>query len=106
MTKRVAQTSMFAYFEALPSLPEREQLVLEILRERGPMTCTELAAASGVILDNVRPTVTHLKDRNLVGKTKDRRPTRYGKPSIVWQATDGAARACEPPPTASRSGSA
>jgi len=81
--KYVQPTSIDALAAAEDSASAVEATILIALRG-GDMTCTELAAAIGIIIDTVRPAVTHLKDQGLVERTDKRRPTRFGKPSIVW----------------------
>ena len=80
-------------FEA--ALPKMQQIQIDILAAlRAPsvgdgLTCTELAARTGHIIDNVRPAVTGLTKQGLVCETATRRPTQYGRPSIVWALVGG-----------------
>jgi predicted ArsR family transcriptional regulator len=82
--KAVQQTSLLAYFDALESRHLLARRLLQSLYNDGPQTCTELARRIETIIDNVRPTITDLKDHGLVIATDERRPTQYGRPSIVW----------------------
>jgi predicted ArsR family transcriptional regulator len=81
--KRVQSTSLDALDAAQDSSSAVEAAIMFSLRG-GDMTCTELARNTGIVIDTVRPAVTHLKDVGLVEATDGRRPTRFGKPSIVW----------------------
>jgi predicted transcriptional regulator len=85
VSKDIQDTSRQAYTDSLPYRSDLAREIVQAMRQYGPMTCTEISARIGRILDNVKPTVTHLKDEGVVVKTAKRRPTQYGKPSIVWE---------------------
>ena len=52
-----------------------EAMVLAVLRERGPLTPDQIAAACNCPVTSIRPRVTGLLAKGAIAKTGERRPT-------------------------------
>lgn len=91
--KRVTSTSIAAYREIAPTLPEREALVLAGMQGHAPMTAYELfrsmeadgLADDGLFdLNAVRPRLTALEARGLIAKGEKRACRVTGKTAFTW----------------------
>lgn len=92
--KRVQTTSVQAYREIAPTLPEREALVLAGMQDCAPMTAYELfrlmeadgLADDGLFdLNAVRPRLTSLEAKGLVEKGEKRVCRITGKTAFTWR---------------------
>lgn len=77
-------TEAQAAAEAMVHASRTCALVLEALRRWGPMTDEQLREVTGI--HSARRRRADLKNAGMVEDTGERRPTRQGKPSIVWRA--------------------
>ena len=72
----------------LAELNRREQVVLQALAERGPMTADEFVSPAGLYVNSWAPTFTHLKDYGLVERTGQKKVTKHNGIAFVIAITD------------------
>ena len=80
-----------SYNAVLPTVKQRQSLILEMLKECGPMTAQELADElhrRGFTLSNVRnyaaPRITELKDAGAVDAIGKKTCNTTGRSVTVW----------------------
>lgn len=90
------ETRRESYDAVIPSVKQRQSLILALLRERGPMTAQELADElhrRGHIPSNERnfsaPRLTELKDAGQVEATGKKICGKTGRNVTVWAVCKG-----------------
>ncbi len=80
-----------AHIAAMRDAERRREQILTLLRERGPMTCFELAQVIGVQDHSVSGRLTELKTDALIEPTGERRVNpRSGRKVDVYRIARGA----------------
>lgn len=82
-----SETSRDAAASIRRHLPALESRVLVFIAGRDGTTNDEIELALGMNGSTVRPRVVELRARGLVEDSGVRRPTRSGRPAIVWRRT-------------------
>lgn len=84
MSERHLDTSRTAYREVIPTLNERQAVVLSLLEGSRPLTNTEIADQLGWEINRVTPRIHELR---ALGQVKDfgkRRCSKTGRKAYQW----------------------
>jgi len=89
---QVQQTSLEAYYsDVLPSLSQRQKLILGVLLQGGDWTNTEISSYLGIPINTVTPRVNELvhpkdpKEKPLIEEVGKRKCKITGRTAIAWR---------------------
>ena len=81
----VQETSLLAYIELDVSLGERQYAVLNIIRDHGPVTNTEISKHLCLPINSITPRVHELRKAGKVVCAGKRQCTITGRHVLVWE---------------------
>jgi hypothetical protein len=78
-----------------PHLSRLEQIVIDAIRDHGPMTADEVAAVAGISILSSRPRCSMLakdtpKRKAILEDSGETRPSSTGNPATVWRLKESA----------------
>lgn len=82
----IQPTSRSAYYEIQPTLGNRQHVVLDCIREYGPITNTEISVKLKIPINAITPRTKELRKLGLVSSSGKRTCNVTGKTCLVWEA--------------------
>ena len=84
--ENIQSTSLKAYHgEVVPTLGQRQKVVLEALARSEGMTNVEISARIGLPINSITPRTFELLAKGLVREQKKRKCNVTGRMAIVWE---------------------
>ena len=90
---RGVDTSIASAEAITPKVKCYREVVFESLADDGPATSWELAERLDIEFPVIQPRTSELKKLGRIEDSGERKPTRFGKKSIVWRVKEETANA-------------